>query len=298
MDQLRQLVGLGQREGLMASACFHWMSVTCWLAAGVWLGFSAAVQAQSPDRVDGLVLWVAADTITNAKDGERVHVWQDASGHQHHLASLRARYGNLEDRSPRYLARAVNGKPALQFDSTATTGYTGYGSTVGVMLFTFDGQAGDLVCKSLAKHLATQPATIFLVVRDLDPDNHDGATFSFASGLQMQGNSCLSAQRPELRFPIFFRFRKVLDWHLKTILLDGERSLVRADGQMIGRGSITQPRELGDLVLGGKYFQGAYRRIDLAEVLIYNRALAGHEESAVGGGLMRKYGLRGTYSAR
>lgn len=79
--------------------------------------------AFSPLSVANLVLWLAADRIAGAADGDAVGTWSDLSGQANHATQATG------SKQPLYRVGAINGKPSLRFDATddflQTAAFTG-----------------------------------------------------------------------------------------------------------------------------------------------------------------------------
>ncbi len=71
-----------------------------------------AVEGFNPRAYGPLHLWLRADVLT-LRDGEAVTHWPDSSGREFHAVA--------EEQAPRFRARAIGGKPALEFDGVEDT---------------------------------------------------------------------------------------------------------------------------------------------------------------------------------
>jgi hypothetical protein len=63
-----------------------------------------------PSAIPSLKLWLKADAVTTAGDGEQVATWTDASGAANHAVQT------SKDSQPRFRTNVLGGKPALYFD--------------------------------------------------------------------------------------------------------------------------------------------------------------------------------------
>ncbi len=64
--------------------------------------------------LNGLELWLRADAIDGARNGQPVAVWPDASGTERHAIQERKKW------QAKWIANGINGKPVLRFDGNET----------------------------------------------------------------------------------------------------------------------------------------------------------------------------------
>lgn len=64
----------------------------------------------SPDSVSNLQLWLKADAISGLSDGNPVSMWPDSSGNAQHISQVTA------SAKPVYKINILNGKPVVRFD--------------------------------------------------------------------------------------------------------------------------------------------------------------------------------------
>lgn len=212
------------------------------------------------------VFHIAADAIPDAVDGGVIGVWPDISGNGFNLAQV---VGN-----PKYYHNRVNGKPVVRLDGGA------------------DG-SGD----SLRFNVATnQQMTIFAVSRGTNYQSMvrwqpgDWLVYPWGNGdlIQTQngntGGGINAGLVPD-------------EWNVSTALIaTGVANGVRTyrNGQLRGQMTygaswfVPAPLWIGSIGGGGEWMTG-----DIAEVIIYHRALNDTERRLVESFLMKKYGLDG-----
>src|SRR5689334_16189447 len=66
----------------------------------------------TPQRIGGLVLWLAADRITGLADGAAIVTWTDLSGTGHDATQATG------SKQPLYKTNILNGLPGALFDGT------------------------------------------------------------------------------------------------------------------------------------------------------------------------------------
>ncbi|MDH5681012.1 MAG: hypothetical protein OEZ36_05475 [Spirochaetota bacterium] len=93
--------------GIVATtpAC-RWFDETPVTGSSIWTEISAA----QPDSITGLTLWLKADAGVTHTAGS-VTQWADQSGNGNHATA---------GTSPGYITNLLNGKPVIRFDGTAT----------------------------------------------------------------------------------------------------------------------------------------------------------------------------------
>jgi len=80
----------------------------------LWLTGALATEAPAQPPKDGLLLWLKADTGITVDDSGRVKEWGDQSGQGWNVTQ------EAPDRRPALAVSAIDGKPAIQFESANT----------------------------------------------------------------------------------------------------------------------------------------------------------------------------------
>jgi hypothetical protein len=223
-----------------------------------------------PQSVPNLVLWLDAHAVTGLNEGATVSTWSDASGLNHHATQ------GATGQQPTYRASALNGEPAVRFD----------GSNDALAL------AGTVVS-------GPQPRTVFFVARpnvsgnrsiiDLGNGATTGGGFQISPELavRINGGSRVWAPAVSTTTPTLGVLQ--LTGTTTTTLnlwVDGvarvATSTTGATVQTAGSGTV------GRWTPGGNHFDG-----DIAEILVYSRALSTSERQSVEQYLTSKYALGG-----
>lgn len=222
-----------------------------------------------PPTIPNLVLWLDASQITGVPEGSAVSAWNDASGQGHHAIQL------LLQNRPTYRSAALNGRPALRFD----------GSNDYLRI------AGSIVS-------GTQARTVLFVARpdvvgnkgivDLGNGATPGAGFLITPeyGVRVNGGSRLwlpsaSTQEAQIGVVQFVGTTTtgVSLWINGT--LRSPTSTIAAAIQTSGSGSVGT-WTAGPV--GSNNFDG-----DIAEIIVYSRALSADERQGVQQYLDTKY---------
>jgi hypothetical protein len=206
----------------------------------------------SPGGVPGLLVWVRADLGVVADGVGRVAVMRDLSGNGNDVAQ------SNEADQPSRIPNAQNGLPLIRFDG-----------------------AGDVL---LFKNPVSTIRTVFWVVRE-DPNAPPGYRFLLggAASYDFQSGSA----------------RQIWNNATTPSILSGETRIddVLVDGRVTNRPTVLK---IVSLVTAGSVTADAFSRDrsygrswwgDLAELVIYDRALSSAERKRVEGHLALKYGL-------
>ena len=235
--------------------------------------FTLVTDAQAPGGVSsGLRLWLAGDMgITTSTDGAAVNTWYDSSGNGYDLTQATATH------QPKLSTSGINGVPSLTFDTSDYLSTSLPGSSL------FD----------------TQATTVFFVKHST---SSSGVWFNWQTSSTNRVGFELANSNP--RFDVVSKrvvgFTPVNDApHLimglrvalaQDLYIDGQLS-----NQAVNTGSLANSTTM-PLVLG-KYQTGTLNWTgEIAEVIVYNRALNTTEVQAVEQYLAAKYGL--TVAAR
>lgn len=244
-------------------------------------------EASWPANIPDGALWLDASAIPDVADGDRVNIWEDYFGHD--MCSLYQRYGNGQNRSPRYIESELNGYPVIRFDPNEADG------DGRDFLFGCNATYGGHVFNGLNLQV---PMTMFYVYRrQALPSIATYWSFTSNQFSSIYGSRLQSDTSP---YPMWFGFSAVTNaWSVECVILTGtdNTSVVRRDGLTIDGTALSgvSSISLGELCLGGKANGGTCGAVDYAEIIIYNRALTSEEEANVGRYLAGKYGLGTAY---
>ncbi|MBC8443181.1 hypothetical protein H8D79_00495, partial [PVC group bacterium] len=238
------------------------------LAAWVSAGSAAATPPPS-----GLVLWLdAADT---AEEHTAVDTWADKSG-----SSLRA-VQTAPARQPRWVRRAINGRPALRFEGDDFL------------------NLGRPAALDFRPRAAFTIALVYCVLGDrfgtfIAKGGGTSAQRAYQFYVNARGVGAITygGQR-EARAP--------RGANIAVLTCDGSRSHVHVNGEEVMSFAAGRSSSDVDVLIGarrkGSDNTGTYYPFtgDIAEILVYNCALTEAERNRLGAYLGRKYGLRGVY---
>lgn len=92
------------------------LAAAAMLLAIVSLGSLAKADVINPKDIDGLQLWLNADSITGVSNGGHVGAWADSSGNGNNYAKTG------DDNQPVYVASGLNGHAVVRFNGGETLG--------------------------------------------------------------------------------------------------------------------------------------------------------------------------------
>ena len=234
------------------------------LGVAVWLGAGSSAQAQLP-VTSGLVLRMDASQIANGTNGLQLGTWFDTSG----LANNAVRQGGSSAGYPQYVTNVVNGLPVVRFNSANNnkgdyfqfTRITTIRTVFWVVKATADGK--------------------FLLGDNSSYDFHRGYDGTYLNKIWDSRYAHANIQNGTTKL-----MGTAVDG-TATVLPSGSFQLV----SVVTTGNVNANQINQDRTYTGSW-QG-----DIAEILIYNRALTAFEENQVGYYLANKYALTTTYTA-
>lgn len=226
--------------------------------------------------ISNLQRWYAADAITGLADGAPVSVWPDISPAGDHATQT------TPSARPTWLQSvpALNGKPAVRFGGVR-------------QYLDFDGN-----------FLAGKPYTVFIVEGRRNGNMNwffggttNGTNQNLIFGYRNSTTLTMAqwANDLDVTVPAFTSQEFVLyEGRSDTTPSTGGKRLYR-NGTLLGSNTNTTPLVSNvSAGLGGKYASMVYEG-DLAEVIIFDRALNQFERQQVGDYLSAKYGLTNNY---
>ncbi len=217
---------------------------------------------------DGLQLWLDAAAIEGLSDDEAVLSWPDQSGLDHHA--------DLLGGTPRYVAHGPNGAPVVRFD----------GDDWLATSHNFD----DLSAYSIVSVARYTGGANGRVIASRDDRNW---LFGFHENQDEQWYA---------EGWIHKAGTGNTQWHLHAGTITGAadpRASFWKDGRLLTAGhggSSNTTYQPGRLELGGWQGTSQMSKCEVAEILIYDRALSNDDLDVVGAYLSEKYGLATNYS--
>ncbi|MDI1248811.1 MAG: hypothetical protein PSV13_08110 [Lacunisphaera sp.] len=230
----------------------------------------------APVVASGLRAWYRADKGVTKDANEKVSQWTDVSGQGFHVVQTANPV-----RQPLFVSEALNGQPAVQYDDTQKV----------------------LLTAGLADVAAgANDTTVIAVVKPHSTPHYAGTIFSWGT----DGNYNLGLSAPNTtanQFKLIWRdgmgdtrLSPVLNAaadqaQILSALKDGTEAKTYVNGALQGSGTV--PATMGllpsQLAVGnGTYPYYAFHG-QIAEVLVYNRALTSAERQSIEAALMAKY---------
>ncbi len=232
--------------------------------------------ADEPPSKEGLVLWLKADSLAGAAEGSAVKSWKDESGANHSVAQEKP------EACPKFVPQAINGKPAVRFEGNQVLS---------------SAEIPDLGKNSFSVFIAATGAAMeegaergYLAIDDGTAAGHkdgfwiDRSTWGHALWIFSNNSNFGAPERtaPTAGFgPTLIEVVKSLNTNL-TLYMNG----AAMNSSTVAAATAPSPRNtvyIGRSMLPCKG--------DIAEVLIYARALSDAERHAVETYLMAKYGI-------
>jgi PKD repeat protein len=238
------------------------------------LAFPCAALAEEVPVKSGLAMWLAADHIENTADGESIATWTDLSGIGHDAVSISA--GD----SPVFKENQLNGKPVLRFDGQGDSmRVSGFASTTNMTIFTV------VKASSYQSLLRWQGAS--------------GGFFVYHwNNLLISSSNGGTAEGPEAGLRTGLAQNR---WNIGEAVIDTadtQTASTFTNGAPVATSVWRNNPNGGPDLYIGRYFQGSeFYNGDIAEIIVYSRALSTSERGLVGSYLQRKYALPGAYSS-
>ena len=227
-----------------------------------------------------LILWLKAESLSGTTNGAPVSSWPDLTGNGYDAIQT------LNSNQPTYVTNAMNGLPALRFNSTNA-------SHLWIYRPVQDDFTIILVCRS-AQGIGT--SLNFWEGAGLISGEQNGAVNDFGISLNANGQFLAGAGNPDTSIrsgtgftngqPHVVSFKRTRSTGFLTLYVDGAQ-VAAANG---GTASLTAPNVL---VLGAQGTLNNYFSGDIGELQIYGSALADADRQALERSLKCKYALTG-----
>ena len=241
-------------------------ALAVYLGAAALLGLASSAHAQLP-VTSGLVLRMDASQITGTTTGSQLGTWADTSG----LGNNAERQVGSSTGYPMYVTGALNGQPVVRFNSA-------------------NGNTGDYFQFTRI----TTIRTVFWVLKE-NAGLSDGHFL-----LGDSNNSTYQFHRASANGPLWDSANADANIMNGTTKLMGNAingtttALPSGSFQLVSL--VTADNVQANNICQDRIYHGSWQG-DIAEILIYNRALTGGEELQVGTYLSAKYGLAAAYPA-
>jgi len=258
--------------------------------AGAWTDGSF-----TKDTVSGLELWLRADAGPEqvegnpAEHGETVGWWSDASGADNQTVQGTPAY------RPTYISNAVNGRPVVRFDRATQTYLTTFAYA----------PTGEVSVFVVRNHHTFDAVNISFEISTLDNTAGVEGGFGFGAWTSTDNSLMLMTVTNGLWLGLFEAFNHTLslnEFGISALVVSSETEfrtngvpvyLADKGGPIDGGGL---PMHIGNDTQGGVAPHGdQWMDGDIAEVLVYGRALTDEEQDTVGWYLQEKYGIEGQY---
>lgn len=235
----------------------------------VWAGWGNT-NAFQPDDLPGLRLWLRADAGVQTNGSGGVTNWTDQSGVGNSVSQ------SVASNRPAMVAASLNGRPVVRFQRA---------------------ERDHLVRASPDLPSGASPRTLIVAARNLTAP---GGAYPFACGENSSNRVFALDLSPDIRVVGFENDHDTgLDAdtvpHLYAIVYDGTNVAPYADGAPGIASARTYHTTSTNLILGNFTFGEFHYDGDIAEVLMYDRALNAAELNRIGYHLGQKYAIPSTY---
>lgn len=244
------------------------------------LSVATTLYAQAPTA--GLQLWLKADDLRLA-NGELVSLWQDASGNGRNATSSGAA-------RPMFLQNQLNGRPIVRF--SGTTGFGSTGSAMDIAAQTGSEVTAIVVVANRRPTLVREAVDVVIASKTSgDANQFTGFGLStyngFANATTRQAVAEAAGNGATIRLRKNGR-------NAPLTLGQNEFAIISYIGAGITNRGAVNGQAAGSRVRLGSFVgeaQGLYGTNDVAEALLYNRALSQSEVIDIENYLGQKYGI-------
>lgn len=241
-----------------------------------YFALTATAFAQVP--TNGLQLWLKADAITGLADGDSVSTWLDLSSGNRNATSTGSQ-------RPVYKAAQKNGLPALRFKGT--TGFSTAGSAMTAPAATGNAVTAFVVAANRRASLVQEAVDVVLASKTSgDPNTLTGFGFSTYNGFAGTASRRYIAEAAGNGSSTLIRKNSSSG---AVTMAQNEYSI----GTYVGKG-IVNGAGSGSSVRIGSFTgeqNGLYGENDVAEILLYTRAMDSAELLAIESYLSTKYAI-------
>ncbi|MDP7290872.1 MAG: Ig-like domain-containing protein, partial [Verrucomicrobiota bacterium] len=237
---------------------------------------SVAVYSETPVPVNGLRLWLDAGEGLTAGDDGMVSAWADRSLFGHDVSQAEAA------QQPRLVADAVNSREAVLFDGEDDM--LAREDVAGEALLSSD----SVSVYAVVRQKSQSDVNTALAWEGPDYSNHLALLTSYNNQFLVDHGHASEGGRVSAAQPEGWDDA----WHVLEFVRDGNQAVVVVDSEALEMGEFEDALEVD---VAGRLIVGAVPELafggEIAEVLIYNRALSESERGAVRGYLGASYGL-------
>lgn len=236
------------------------------------LGFKRAF---SPSSLPNLALWLKADAITGLTDGQSVATWNDSSGNGRNVTQATGVY------QPTYKTNIINGKPVVRFDGSNDHLLQPVitGDPTALSLFVAAKRAASAGGQVLWGHRSESTRLIQLTTND-----------DTTAVWQLRGSGNALQQ--------LLITGTLTNWNIYTATFDkpNNNHVFRLNGgsqqtNTYAFGSETMTSTLETIGASNTGGYGFYFNGDIAEIIVYSRALSTTERQQVEQYLAQKYAI-------
>lgn len=244
-------------------------------------------------NIGGVQIWLAADSLTGLNDGDKVQAWNDKSSNAYAFIQ------NTAGRQPTYKAGVVNGRPTVRFDAAASTALA-----LNPAPSKFASYTTCFVASFSALSASAYQWLMGFTDVNATSTTRWGEVFVWADGTLsgLHSDEAGGYTDDRTRSPVFSSntFSVVCNVYasgnlLSTTYKDGGSALVanpRTGSARTNSGSGSLELDIGK---AGAYVNpgdvnSTHMTGDIAEIIMYNKALSSTELSVAQGYLKVKYG--------
>jgi hypothetical protein len=242
-------------------------------------GTNSPESSATPSLAVSVMTWFKADAISGLASGAAISDWADLSGNGDDAIQTNA------SQQPIYVARSLNGLPVVHFNAAASN-YLAFARPV---------QDDFTIFCVFRSSQGSGSGTAFFQGAGLVNGEVAGVMDDFGTSLNSGGEILAGTGNPDTTAvsgagyndgqPHEFTFKRTASTGAITLYVDGTLSATNTGGTQ----SLTSPQQL---VLGAQQTLLSYLTGDIAEVKIYDSALADNDRIAEEDNLIYKWGIR------
>ena len=256
------------------------------------LAVVASAVAQTPPT-SGLKLWIKADAITGLNNGDKVSSWLDSSGSGN--TAINATVAN----QPTYLTNGLNGLPVVHFNDAANgaAGTANAGQWLNSPAPVNANSSNNFTAIVVFRAKPTTPSTTITNDTVLQAMGSNGRSIVFVDNFPPGSGGRLTLQSFPGSLTLQGAGQYITNtWVVANVIQDAtdNRLSLFNNGQLVAGRTLAgseSPANNNDWRIGDHKNASRGLNGDIAEVLLYNRAITSSERAAIEGYLTAKYAI-------
>ncbi|MBM4253141.1 MAG: LamG domain-containing protein [Deltaproteobacteria bacterium] len=256
------------------------------LASRTWdgIGFRCVHSPTGPQSISSLRLWLKAETLTGTADGTAIWTWKDQSGNGFDLSQSTAA------NRPTFKMGQINGRPAVRFNGSTNYMQVAFTGSITSKTMFVVAKLGTLTPSGAAYGGAA------VTVQSADGYTFDAIVYNEYTVKRWMNGSDGFTRTPSMVSPTD---ETSIGPHIVTIRSTTSDYALYRNGQLLQSTTTYSPPTITNgtfnlsarHIINGTPVSNGYFNGDIAEVIVYDRALTEVERQRVEAYLRTKYGL-------